>query len=156
MISQLYIATIFSLWFYLRKTQSIYHGNLWTYVTRWLFITQGIYLPFLRMIEPLFFATFKKNVRNVCCCVFCCRRQKKRKDIIDEQSMIDRNLFTDAELEEEAARYQAMRRLDREDNELLDSKLSINEAEAVPLVKMANQESSENERSQPQPESEAD
>jgi len=70
--------------------------------------------------------------------------------------MIDRNLFTDAELEEEAARYQAMRRLDREDNELLDSKLSINEAEAVPLVKMANQESSENERSQPQPESEAD
>lgn len=119
MLSQLYIITIIDIW---RKIyfKNEYNGSkIWKVTTRWLFITQGIYLPILRMIEPLFFATFKKNVRSVCCFVFCCRRQEKKKeDFIDEQSMIDRNLFTEEELEEDAARFQEMRLRDRTEKEL--------------------------------------
>ena len=77
-------------------------------ITKLLFLTQGIYLPLLRIAEPFFFAVFKRNVRFLCSVIFCCKKPVDQDNEIDEASL-DRHLFTEQELDEEAEQYQMYR-----------------------------------------------
>lgn len=109
LIAQLYILTLFI--FMLAKVfnKSYTYNSRYVKITKVLFVAQGFYLPLLRIFEPFFFAVVKKNVRTIFSIVFCCRRPANESDVIDQKSL-DRHLFTDAELEEDAEQYQQWRR----------------------------------------------
>ena len=66
-------------------------------VLKVMFLTQGIYMPPLRLSEPFFFEVIKRNIKNAFLLVFCCRRQKV--DEIEIDSLIDRELFDEDEQE---------------------------------------------------------
>lgn len=73
-------------------------------MTKVLFVAQGFYLPLLRIFEPFFLAVVKRNVKNIWNRVFCCRKNKDGEDQFIDLLSLNRNLFTKAELEEEAMR----------------------------------------------------
>lgn len=71
----------------------------WQLTIKILFVSQGIYLPLLRLIEPVFFVVVKRNFKS--CVDFVCCRTVKEVEFVNEQS-IDTKVFLDTEDDEDA------------------------------------------------------
>jgi hypothetical protein len=109
LVAQLYIGLIFVYMLVEAESKNtLPYNSMFTKTTKLLFLTQGIYLPLLRIAEPFFFAVFKRNVRYLFSIIFCCKKPVDKNNEIDEESL-DRKLFTEQELDEEAEQYQMIR-----------------------------------------------
>lgn len=102
-LAQLYVVLTLLTWIfsdYISVNEINVWDNKWIGYSKILFASQGIYLPLLRLVEPYFFKVLKQNAVQVATLVFKCRKPLNKDELIDEDGMIDRDLFDELELKQ--------------------------------------------------------